>query len=156
MNGSNPGSSVRRILKRGGGGGGGPEISENLKRTKIRMKIVSPKLSPTFPVQNWVKTKRKRGLHSNLVQFFAQVKWSKGKNKQRSWPTLCVLKASAQLTKGGNHAAILHTILCLLYFTIYLQYTVLATQRGGPWPNGPPLNTPLNPGYYRIYKPKQN
>ena len=31
--------------------------------------------------------------------------------KEGSSPTVCVLKLSAQVTKGG-HAAILHTILC--------------------------------------------
>ena len=30
---------------------------------------------------------------------------------------------------GGGDASILHTILC--------NYTILVTQKGGPWPNGP-------------------
>ena len=29
---------------------------------------------------------------------------------------------------------------CILF---YANYTTLATQKGGPWPNGPPLKTPL-------------
>ena len=29
---------------------------------------------------------------------------------------------------------------CILF---YANYTILATQRGRPWPNAPPLNTPL-------------
>ena len=51
--------------------------------------------------------------------------------KQTSSPTLCVLKASAQLTKGGGHASILHAILRYLYYPG-------DPKAGGPWPNGPP------------------
>ena len=32
---------------------------------------------------------------------------------------------------------------CILF---YANYTILATQRGGPWPNAP-LYTPLNPSH---------
>ena len=39
------------------------------------------------------------------------------------------------LQRGGGHVAILHTILC--------NYTIMATQRGRPWPNAA-LNTPLS------------
>ena len=49
-------------------------------------------------------------------------------------PTFRVLKASAQVTKGGGHAAILHIV--------YANYTIFATQRGDHGPM-PPLNTPL-------------
>ena len=35
----------------------------------------------------------------------------------------------------GGHASILLTFLC--------NFAILATQRGGPWPNAPPPNTPL-------------
>ena len=46
----------------------------------------------------------------------------------------CVLKLSAQVTKGGSIPQF-----CILF---YANYTILATQRGG---HGimPPLNTPL-------------
>ena len=47
-----------------------------------------------------------------------------------------VIKASAQLTKGGP-CRILHTTV------LYANYTILANQRGRAWPDGPPLNTPL-------------
>ena len=47
-----------------------------------------------------------------------------------------VIKASAQLTNGGP---------CRNFAYYYRSnYTILMTQRGGPWPNGPPLNTPLH------------
>ena len=58
-------SSVRRILKRGAG------TSENLRRTKIRMKIISPKISPIFcpklgedhkKKQKWSRRHKARGL----------------------------------------------------------------------------------------------
>ena len=43
------------------------------------------------------------------------------------------------LQRGGAHASILLTLLYI--------FAILATQRGGPWPNGPPpLNTPLTFG----------
>ena len=60
------------------------------------MKIVSPKISPTFCP--------KLGEDQ----------------KQTSLPTICVLKAFAQMTKGGGggggRAAILHPMLCQLYY----------------------------------------
>ena len=43
----------------------------------------------------------------------------------------------------GGHASILHTFLCNL--------AILANQRGGPWHNGPPLNTPLKTTHMAIY-----
>ena len=45
-----------------------------------------------------------------------------------------MIKPYAQLAKEGGHAAILHTILC--------NYTILATQRGEAWSNGPPKYAP--------------
>ena len=67
------------------------------------------------------------------------------KNKRSSLPklgagqkqtslTICVLKASAHLTKGVGHAAILHTILCNSYYP--------GNPKGGPWPNGPSKYAP--------------
>ena len=53
-----------------------------------------------------LKFSHSRGLHSNLVG----PKLGAGQ-KQRSLPTVCVLKPSAQVTKERVHVAILHTIL---------------------------------------------
>ena len=48
-----------------------------------------------------------------------------------------------KLQRGG-HASILLTLLC--------NFAILETQRGGPWPNAPPLNTPLGGTVKRIVK----
>ena len=70
------------------------------------MNIVSLKFSPIFcPKLSEDQTKKEKGLYSNLVNFLA------AGQKQRSSSIICVLKASARLTKGG-HSAILHTNLC--------------------------------------------
>ena len=115
-------SSVRRILKRGGGGGA--ETLENLRRTK-------------FWIRNWPKLgeeQKKKGLHSKLVRFFAQI-WVLSR-KKRTEHALCVIKPYAQLPKGGGgHASILPTFLC--------NFAILANQRGGgPWHNAPPKYAP--------------
>ena len=54
--------------------------------------------------------------------------------KQRSSPTVCVLKASAQVRKRGAIPQF-----CVLN---YANYTILATQKGGPWHDGPPKYAP--------------
>ena len=54
---------------------------------------------------------------------FTQIFLGAGQN-QSSSPTICVPKASAQLTKGGG----VIPQFCIL---IYANYTILATQRGG-------------------------
>ena len=45
-----------------------------------------------------------------------------------------VIKASAQLTKGGS---------CRNFAYYYMLIILSWRPKGGAWPNGPPLNTPL-------------
>ena len=57
-----------------------------------------------------------------------------------------MLKLSAQVTKGGGGTP----QFCLLF---YANYTILATQRGGRWPNAR-LNTPLTKtASYKFFYP---
>ena len=116
---------LRRILKRRGGGRNFKKLEKNKDQNK---KLLHPK-STRFSCPKFGE-EQKKGLHSNLVRFFCpklgeeqkkrfSLKFSPticpkfgADQKQTSSPTLCVLKASAQLTKGGGHAAILHTNLC--------------------------------------------
>ena len=85
---------------------------------KTRMKIFHPE-SVRFPAQNQVKTKKKSSLKFSPI--FGR-KLGKGQ-KKRSSPTVCVLKPSAQVTKGW--AAMMH--FCILF---YANYTILANRRG--------------------------
>ena len=57
-------NSVRRILKRGG-----PGTSENLRRTKVGMNIVSLQCSTILRPK--LGEDQKKGLLSKLVRFFA-------------------------------------------------------------------------------------
>ena len=56
--------------------------------------------------------------------------------KQRSSPTICVLKPSARLTRGGGGGIPQFRIL------IYANYTILATQKRGHDPMAPPKYAP--------------
>ena len=89
-------SSVRRILKRGRGGRNFRKFEKN----KDQNKKCFTQTQSDFPVQNWVKTK-KQNKRSSLK--FSPIFWPKlgAGQKQRSSPTFCVLKASAQRTKRG-------------------------------------------------------
>ena len=91
------------------GGGGGAGNSENL-RTQIRTKFFSIKFSPIFCPKLGEDLKKRSSLKFSPI--FCP-KLGEG-HKQNSLPTLCVIKASALLTKGGGHAEILHrtTIQC--------------------------------------------
>ena len=93
-------SSVRKILKRGGGGGGGARNFRKSEKNKDQNRIVPPKFSPIF-AQNQVKSKKKKkGLHSNLVRFFAQ-SWVQAYNK-RIKHILCVIQARRQKFAMGG------------------------------------------------------
>ena len=107
----------------------GPGNSENLRTTKIRMKIFPP---VRFPAQNQVKTKKK-GLHSDLVRFLAQ-NWVKAKKKGFRSPFVCS-NLLPKLQRGVMPQ------FCELF---YANYTILATQRGAmaQWP--PPKYAPDN------------
>ena len=117
------------------------------------MKIVSPKISPIFCPK--LGEDQKKGLHSNLVRFFCPKLGEDQKKKkssslklgpifcpklgadqkQRSSPTICVLKVSAQLTKGGGGGGGGGVPqFCILFNA---NYTILAAQRGGPGPMAP-------------------
>ena len=62
-------SSIRRILK-GGGGGGGTNFRKLEKNKDLNQKLFHPtsvRFSPKIR-----RGAKKKGLHSNLVRFFAQ------------------------------------------------------------------------------------
>ena len=81
------------------------------------MNIVSLQFSPIFRPKLGEDKKEKRSSFQ-----FSSIFLGVGQ-KQRYSPTMCVLKASAQLTKGGGMPQF-----CIL---IYANYTILATIR--PW-----------------------
>ena len=101
---------------------------------------------------------KKKGLRQNSERFFGRNTKFKGffrpklgdlQKKKKKVFTQGPSRFSPELTQissqkleslmpnlqRGGHASILLTLLC--------NFAILATQRGGPWPNGPPLNTPL-------------
>ena len=102
-------SSARRILERGGAGN-----SENLRRTKIRMEIFSPKISPVFLSKIRWRPKKRSSIHSNLVQFLAQ-NWVQAKNKG-----LHCAQSFCPSSKGGWGMP----QFCILF---YANYTILVT-----------------------------
>ena len=75
-----------------------------------------------------MKTKKKKKVFTRIYSSFL----SAGQ-KQRSLPTIRMLKAFAQLTKGG-HFAILHTYLGKLYYP--------GDPKGGHGPMPPPKYAP--------------
>ena len=74
-----------------------------------------------------MKTKKKKERSSLKVSPVFGPKLSEDQ-KKRSSPTVFVLKPSAQVTKGGAMPQF-----CILF---YANYTILAVQKGGQWPNG--------------------
>ena len=111
-------SSVSRILKRRGA----RNFRKFEKNIDQNLKLSHSNFVPFF-AQNQVKSKKKSGeeqkkdLHSNFVPFFAQYQVISSPNPD------------AQLAKGGMPQ------FCSLF------YAILQSWR---WPNGPPLNTPLD------------
>ena len=104
---------------------GGQKLQKICEEHKLEFEIVILKFGPIFLSKSGEE--RKKGLHSNFVPFFSR-------NQVTSSP-----KPDAQLAKGGGgggHASILLTFLC--------NFAILATQRGGPWPNGPLKYAPGN------------
>ena len=78
-----------------------------------------------------MKTKKKKGLHSNLVRFLVQ---NYEKAKKRSLPTVFVLKPSAQVTKDGP----------CRNFAYYFMLIILSWRpKAGAMAQWPTLNTPL-------------
>ena len=122
-------------------GGGGPENSKNLRRTKFRMKIISPKISPNScpkSVEDQKKRsslkfcpifcpksgedQKKRGLHSIFLQFFAKI-WVQANNKGLRLPFVCS-NLLLNLQRRGMPQ------FCILF---YANYTIQETQRShGP------------------------
>ena len=70
-------SSVRRILK--GGGGGGARNFRKLENKYLIQKLFRPKSVRFFCPK--LGGEQKKGLHSNLVRFFAQNQVESKKNK---------------------------------------------------------------------------
>ena len=71
---------------------------------------------------------KKKGLHSNVDRFLAQT-WVQAENKGFRIPFVRS-NLMPNLQRGGAMPQF-----CILF---YANYTILATQRGGPWPNAPP------------------
>ena len=67
---------------------------------------------------------KKKKVFTQIIQNFSPVFGQKN-----AWATVSVLKPSAQVTKE-----VAMPQFCILF---YSNYTILATQRGGPWPNAP-------------------
>ena len=108
-----------------------PNLGEEHKKKRSSLKF-RPIFRPNLGEEQ--KKKKKRSLlkvrpvfHPNSLKFPAKS-----------------LKAWCPTYKGGGHASILLTLLC--------NFAILATQRGGPRPNGPPLNTPLATCLHRLRK----
>ena len=96
-----------------------PKLGEDYKKKRSSLKF-----SPIFRLKLGENQKKKKKVFTRIYSSFL----SAGQ-KQRSLPTICMLKAFAQLTKGGGHFAILHTYLGKLYYP--------GDPKGGPWPNAP-------------------
>ena len=107
------------------GGAGNSENYNNEDQNKIFPPV-------RFLAQNQVTTKKKSGLHSDLVRFLAQ-NWVKAKKK------VFTHRLCAQ-TFYPSYKGRAMPQFCILF---YANYTILATQRGGPCPS---LNTPLTTG----------
>ena len=69
------------------------------------MNIVSLKFSPIFCPKLGEDQKKGSSLKFSPIFIGAG-------QKQRSSPTICVLKPSAQVTNGGGHPTIFHTNVC--------------------------------------------
>ena len=106
-------------------GGGGPGTSENLRRTESE--IVPPKISPIF-CPKLGEEQKKKGLHSNLVRFFAQT-WEQAWEK-RTKHTLCVSNLMHNFQTGGGA--------CINFAYFSIQFYNPGDPKGGPWHNGPP------------------
>ena len=140
-------SSVRRILKRGGlfwkSEMCANDLDSNFHWSWMSRK--ARKFKAFFcPKSGDLKKKKKKKVFAKIQSdFSAEIRNSKlfstqnqvisKKKKNRFSPELTQIssrKPDAQFTKGGGHASILLTLLC--------NFAILATQRGGPWHNGPP------------------
>ena len=113
-------SSVRRIFEREGAGN-----SENLRLMKTRMKIFHPKTKSVFPCPKLGEDQKQR----------SSLKFSTVFGQKKVFAHRFCAQTFCPSYKGG---AMLQ--FCILF---YANYTILATQRGEPWHNAPPLNTPL-------------
>ena len=112
---------------------------------KTRMKIFQLKAKSVFLPKIREDQKKRTLLKFSFVRFSVL---NYVKAKKRSSLTVSVPKPSPQVTKGGGGMP----QFCILFNA---NYTILATQRGGAWPNGPPLNTPLKAGPHLSLLEKQ-
>ena len=104
--------------------GGGPKISEIWEEQRSESEVVPLKFRPIFRPNIGEEQKKKK------KKVFTQ-------GQSRFSPELTQIssqKPDAQLTKGGP---------CLNFAHFTMQFCNPSDPKGGPWPNGPPLNTPL-------------
>ena len=112
--------------------GGGQEFQKIWEEQRSESKIVPLKFSRIFRPKLGEEQKKKKGLHSNSVRFFAQTWVQPLKNCTEH--TLCVIKAYAQLAKGRAVPQF-----CILFYAVLQSWR----PKGGAIAQCPPLNTPL-------------
>ena len=110
------------------GGRGGRKFENNEDKKKFSIQKSCPKLGED----------QKKGLHSNLVQFLAPPKSLHQDSVRLCAQTFC----PSYKRGGGGDAALLHTILCELYY--------LDDPKGEDIALWPPLNTPLDLSIVRL------
>ena len=103
-------------------------------RAKTKKKVFTQILSHFSPKIRW-RAKKKR----SSLKFRPIFRPNSGEEqKKRSSLKISWFQAQSQMPNlqrgGGGHASILLTFLC--------NFAILATQRGRPWPNGPPKYAP--------------
>ena len=115
-------SSVRRIFERGGG----RKFRKFENKEDQNNKFSSPKPSPFFCPKLGEDKKKRSSLKFSPVfgPKLGEVQKKGFRAHRFCAQTLC------PSYKGGAMPQF-----CILF---YANYTILATQRGGPWPNAPP------------------
>ena len=105
-----------------------------------------------FSAQNQVNRKKK-GLHSSFVPFFAQNQ-VKSEKKRSS-----IAFSPSSSPKPGRNARNIPFVQsnqrggggpCLNFAHFSMQFCNPGDPKGGPWPNAPPLNTPLIMGVTKL------
>ena len=101
------------------------------------MKIFPPRISP-FSCPKLVEDQKKRSSHKFSSVFGPKL----GEGQKKVFTHRLWAQTFSQVTRGGGGMS----QFCILF---YANYTILATQRGGPWPNVP--HPKYVPAYIQIY-----